>query len=104
MSHTAVLKQERKDYFSTMDNVQFAGMHYLLGCWQCTHLDCMDTAEQALRRAVQAAGATLLKMNLLYWAQILGPRIRKSYIISLIEEGGINWLGERILQQVKRLK
>ncbi len=50
--------------FVEIDGVRFAGMHLLIDLWDGKHLDRLDVVERALREAVQAAGATLLKIDL----------------------------------------
>lgn len=50
--------------FVEIDGVRFAGTHLLIDLWDGKHLDSLDVVERALREAVQAAGATLLKIDL----------------------------------------
>ena len=46
------------------DGQEFAGTHVLLDLWQAARLDDKAYVEQALRDAVDAAGATLLHLHL----------------------------------------
>ncbi len=50
--------------FLEVDGVRFAGTHLLIDLWEGRHLDNLQVVERALREAVQAAGATLLKIDL----------------------------------------
>lgn len=50
--------------FLEVDGVRFAGTHLLIDLWDGKHLDSLEVVEHALREAVQAAGATLLKIDL----------------------------------------
>ena len=52
------------DHFVERDGQVFAGTHVLLDLWGAHHLDDADYLEQALRRAVDVSGATLLHVHL----------------------------------------
>ncbi|MDH3466576.1 MAG: adenosylmethionine decarboxylase [Gammaproteobacteria bacterium] len=54
----------RKDHFVERDGMRVAGMHLLADFWDAQHLGELDYVEQALRRAVIAARATLLHIHL----------------------------------------
>ncbi|HEY4517570.1 MAG TPA: adenosylmethionine decarboxylase [Candidatus Paceibacterota bacterium] len=54
----------KKDYFVERDGRVFAGTHLLIDFWNATRLDDPDYIEKALRKAVLAAGATLLHIHL----------------------------------------
>jgi S-adenosylmethionine decarboxylase len=58
------LVEERKDYFIQRDGVSYAGTHLIVDLWGAQHLDDLDHIELAMRRAVSAAGATLLHIHL----------------------------------------
>ena len=52
------------DHFITREGVTFAGSHLIIDLWEAEGLDDKDRIEQAMRNAVQAAGATLLHIHL----------------------------------------
>ncbi|KAA3633687.1 MAG: adenosylmethionine decarboxylase [Proteobacteria bacterium] len=52
------------DHFIARDGIEFAGTHLILDLWGASRLDDIELMEQALRDAVQAAGATLLHVHL----------------------------------------
>ena len=52
------------DHFTQEGGEIFAGTHMLLDLWGARHLDDADRIERAMRRAVDAAGATLLHIHL----------------------------------------
>ena len=54
----------KKDYFIERDGQVFAGTHLLIDFWDATRLDDPEYIEKALRKAVDAAGATLLHIHL----------------------------------------
>ena len=56
--------EERKDFFIQRDGVSYAGTHLIVDLWGARHLDDLDHIELAMRRAVSAAGATLLHIHL----------------------------------------
>lgn len=54
----------RKDHFVSRDGKHFAGTHLILDLWGASRLDDLEHMEQALRRCVDEAGATLLHIHL----------------------------------------
>ena len=60
----ATAETVQKDYFVERNGVRFAGTHLLLELWDASGLDDIALAEQALRDATTAAGATLLHIHL----------------------------------------
>jgi S-adenosylmethionine decarboxylase len=56
--------QEGADHFITRDGLTFAGSHLIIDLWEAEGLDDKDRIEQAMRKAVEAAGATLLHIHL----------------------------------------
>ena len=52
------------DHFAEQDGQVFAGTHVLLDLWGARHLDDAPYVERAMRRAVDASGATLLHIHL----------------------------------------
>lgn len=52
------------DHFVERDGMRFAGTHLIVDLWQAQRLDELDVVDAALRDAAQAAGATLLNINL----------------------------------------
>ncbi len=58
------LVEERKDYFIQRNGVSYAGTHLIVDLWGAQKLDDLDHIELAMRRAVSAAGATLLHIHL----------------------------------------
>lgn len=52
--------EERKDYFITRDGESFAGNHLLIDFWGAHNLDDPGCIDATLRRAAEAAGATIL--------------------------------------------
>ena len=54
----------RSDYFVRRDGMRFAGTHLIVDFWRAVNLDDVGTVEKALRRAADAAGATLLNIDL----------------------------------------
>jgi S-adenosylmethionine decarboxylase len=57
-------EDDRKDHFIDRDGKRFAGTHLLLDLWGASRLDDLKHMEQALRRCVAEAGATLLHIHL----------------------------------------
>jgi S-adenosylmethionine decarboxylase len=51
------------DYFVERDGVRFAGMHLLIDMWGAVNLDDEAVIREALRRATEACGATLLHLH-----------------------------------------
>lgn len=58
------LSTRAPDYFIERDGVRFAGMHLLIDMWGAAHLDDADRVGEALTRAAEAAGATVLHVHL----------------------------------------
>jgi S-adenosylmethionine decarboxylase len=52
------------DYFVERDGVRFAGMHLLVDMWGAAHLDDTDLIGEALARAAEASGASVLHIHL----------------------------------------
>ena len=52
------------DHFTTRNGIEFAGTHLIIDLWGARHLDDLGRMENALRRAVTLAGATLLHIHL----------------------------------------
>ena len=52
------------DHFISRNGVEFAGMHLILDLWGASKLDDLQHMEQAMRKAVEVAGATLLHIHL----------------------------------------
>ncbi len=63
-SNTVVAVGEPHDYFVERHGLRYAGSHLIIDLWQAEHLDDASVIEMALRRAVQAAGASLLHLHL----------------------------------------
>lgn len=55
---------EAKDFFIVRDGVRFAGTHLIIDVYGGSFLDDLKLVEDALRKAVVAAGATLLHIHL----------------------------------------
>lgn len=55
---------ECEDHFITRNGTEFAGTHLILDLWQASHLDDLETMENALRETVKQCGATLLHIHL----------------------------------------
>lgn len=53
-----------EDWFVSQKGVEFAGTHLLLEFWEASTLDDETAIEQALVRAAEAAGATVLDVRL----------------------------------------
>jgi S-adenosylmethionine decarboxylase len=67
-SHHPPEEQADGGAFSAADGVRFAGTHLLVDLWDGHDLDSLVVVEAALREAVQAAGATLLRIDLHHFA------------------------------------
>jgi len=52
------------DHFVERDGLRFAGHHLIIDLWQAERLDDVNYIEKTLRRASEAANATLLKIDL----------------------------------------
>ena len=55
---------ERKDHFVVRNGVRCAGVHLIVDLYDAKYLDDIDRIDEALRRCVAAAGATLLHIHL----------------------------------------
>jgi S-adenosylmethionine decarboxylase len=55
---------DQGDRFVERNGLRYAGSHLIIDLWDCEHLDDVGVIELALRRAAQAAGATLLHLHL----------------------------------------
>lgn len=55
---------ERKDHFVMRNGVRCAGVHLIIDLYDAEGLDDIDRIDEALRRCVAAAGATLLHIHL----------------------------------------
>jgi S-adenosylmethionine decarboxylase len=53
-----------KDHFIERDGIRFAGTHLIVDFWGKMSLDDLELMESAFRRAVDAAGATLLHIHM----------------------------------------
>ena len=60
----AVGAGDRSDHFVERNGLRYAGTHLIIDLWDGEHFDDASVIELALRRAVQAAGATLLHLHL----------------------------------------
>jgi len=60
----AVPAEERSDHFVVRNGVRCAGAHLIVDLYDADRLDDVDHIEDALRRCVAAAGATLLHIHL----------------------------------------
>lgn len=61
---SAVAQKDRKDFFIRRDGFEFAGMHLIIDLFGAQNIDSLEHMEEALRDAVEAAGATLLHIHL----------------------------------------
>ncbi len=50
-------------HFVHKDGIFFAGTHLIIDLWQAERLDDIEHVEETLREAVEAAGATLLRLD-----------------------------------------
>jgi S-adenosylmethionine decarboxylase len=60
----AVAAGDQSDHFVERNGLRYAGTHLIIDLWDGEHFDDVGVIELALRRAVQAAGATLLHLHL----------------------------------------
>ncbi len=61
----ALREQARpSDYFVVRDGLTYAGTHLLIELWDAINLVDADHCERALRRAADAAGATVLHLHI----------------------------------------
>ena len=61
---STVPTEERDDHFVVRNGVRCAGAHLIIALYDAERLDDLDHIEAALRRCVDAAGATLLHIHL----------------------------------------
>jgi S-adenosylmethionine decarboxylase len=61
---TPVPAGDRHDHFAIRNGVRCAGAHLIVDLYDAKRLDDIDHIEAALRRCVDAAGATLLHIHL----------------------------------------
>ncbi|MGH1427344.1 MAG: adenosylmethionine decarboxylase [Arenicella sp.] len=61
---TAISGEQTVDHFIKKNGVEFAGSHLILDFWGASQLDNLHVMEQAMRNAVNVAGATLLHIHL----------------------------------------
>ncbi|MCP4653223.1 MAG: adenosylmethionine decarboxylase [Candidatus Omnitrophica bacterium] len=54
----------KKDYCSTNGHIKYAGVHLVVELWGAINLTSLEKIEQTFRDAVDAVGATLLKVDL----------------------------------------
>ncbi len=64
LSPTTAEAQDRKDFFIVRDGERFAGTHLIVDLWQAERLDDLDYVCETLIACVEAAGATLLNIDL----------------------------------------
>lgn len=58
------LSSDRLDHFVERDGMKFAGTHLIVDLWDGSQLDDLGHVDATLRRATEAAGATLLNIDL----------------------------------------
>ena len=63
-TNVTIRSDTHADHFITRDGLTFAGSHLIVDFWEAEGLDNKDRIEQAMRDAVDAAGATLLYIHL----------------------------------------
>lgn len=61
---SAVVVENRKDFFIRQNGYEYAGVHLIIDLFGASNLDSLEHMEEALREAVNAAGATLLHIHL----------------------------------------
>jgi S-adenosylmethionine decarboxylase len=61
---SSVAGAEQSDRFVERNGLRYAGTHLIIDMWDGEHFDDVGVIDLALRRAVQAAGATLLHLHL----------------------------------------
>ena len=59
-----IADDDRKDHFVVRNGVRCAGVHLIVDLHQAKYLDNIDVIDEALRKCVAAAGATLLHIHL----------------------------------------
>jgi S-adenosylmethionine decarboxylase len=55
---------DQSDHFIERDGLRYAGSHLIIDLWDAAGLDDIGVVELAIRRAIRAAGATLLHLHL----------------------------------------
>jgi S-adenosylmethionine decarboxylase len=60
----SITSGDESDHFVERNGLRYAGTHLIIDLWDGEHFDDVAVIELALRRAVQAAGATLLHLHL----------------------------------------
>src|ERR687892_1020060 len=70
----AVAAGDQSDHFVERNGLRYAGTHLIIDLWDGEHFDDVGVIELALRRAVRAAGATLLHLHLHEFTAGGGPR------------------------------
>jgi len=63
---------EAPDHFVEREGERYAGAHLLLDFWGASYLDRLDVIDEAMRRASEAAGATLLSVKLHHFTPVQG--------------------------------
>ncbi len=58
-----------KSHFTVRDGLCFAGRHLLIDLWRAARLDELSHVEETMRRAVEAVGATLLRIELHHFTE-----------------------------------
>ncbi len=57
-------ESERLDFFKTQDGERFAGTHLIIDLWEAERLDDLEFIGETMKACVEAAGATLLNIDL----------------------------------------
>lgn len=60
----SVADGDHHDHFVERNGLRYAGSHLIIDLWDGRHFDDVEVIELALRRAVRAAGATLVHLHL----------------------------------------
>lgn len=63
-SHNQTIETTTADHFIQRNGIEFAGTHLILDLWGAQQLDDLAHMEQAMRKSVEVAGATLLHIHL----------------------------------------
>jgi len=61
---TDSLSNEPSDHYVIRDGVEYAGIHLIVDFWDAQYLNDLEVVEEALRKSVIAANATLLHIHL----------------------------------------
>ena len=64
MNNNQAVSIGHKDYFTQMEDREYAGKHILIDIWGADNLDDRDLLTRTLKAAVDAAGATLLNLHI----------------------------------------